>query len=68
MGIQEFNNIYTLDEFLKVENQSDVPLEFINGYIYAKSFTAVKHNRIVNRINAKIDNYLLGKPDRKSVV
>lgn len=62
MGVQQFNETYTLDEFLKIENQSDVPLEFINGYIYAKSFTSINHNRIVNRINAKIDDYLSGKP------
>lgn len=62
MGVQQFNKTYTLDEFLKIDNQSDIPLEFISGYIYAKSFTSINHNRIVNRINAKIDNYLTGKP------
>ncbi|MGL4875341.1 MAG: Uma2 family endonuclease [Clostridium sp.] len=62
MGIQEFNQVYKLDEFLKLEEKSDVPLEFINGYIYAKSFTSINHNRIVNRINARIDDYLGEKP------
>ncbi|MGL4873273.1 MAG: Uma2 family endonuclease [Clostridium sp.] len=62
MGIQEFNEVYKLEEFLKFEEKSEVPLEFINGYIYAKSFTSINHNRIVNRINAKIDEYLGEKP------
>ncbi|MGL5416461.1 MAG: Uma2 family endonuclease [Clostridium sp.] len=62
MGITDFNEIYTLDEFLKIEEQSDVPLEFINGSIYAKSFTSINHNKIVTRINSKIDDYLQSKP------
>ena len=46
--------VYTLEEFLEVENASNEILEFINGYIYAKSFSSMNHNTIVNRINAKI--------------
>ncbi|WP_297436228.1 Uma2 family endonuclease [uncultured Clostridium sp.] len=64
MGIQELNILYTLEEFLELEKKSDVPLEFIKGYVYAKSFSSINHNTIVNRINAKVDNYLLNKPCR----
>ncbi|MGL5765674.1 MAG: Uma2 family endonuclease [Sarcina sp.] len=65
MGIKEFNNIvYTLEEFLEIENNSDEILEFIDGYIYAKSFSSMNHNTIVNRITAKIDSHLVGKPCR----
>ncbi|MGL4761486.1 MAG: Uma2 family endonuclease [Sarcina sp.] len=65
MGIKEFNDIvYTLEEFFEVENASDEILEFIDGYIYAKSFSSMNHNTIVNRINAKVDSYLVGKPCR----
>lgn len=62
LGVQQFNVVCTLAEFTEFENQSDVPLEFIDGYIYAKSFSSMKHNKIVTRINSKIDNYLLDKP------
>lgn len=62
VGIQEFNEVYKLEEFLKFEEKSEVPLEFINGEIYPKSFISINHNRIVNRINAKIDEYLGEKP------
>lgn len=64
MGIKEFDAIHTLEEFIEIENKSDIPLEFIGGYIYAKSFSSIKHNTIVNRINAKIDEYLFDKPCR----
>ena len=62
MGIKELEPRYTLEEFLEEENNSEYPLEYVNGYIYAKSFSSIKHNKIVNRINNKVDNYLLGKP------
>ena len=62
MGIKELDNKYSLNKFLKIEEESDVPLEFIGGYIYAKSFSSIKHNKIVGRINAKLDDYLDRKP------
>lgn len=62
MGIQKFEVMYTLEEFLEIESTKDIPLEFIGGYIYAKSFSSINHNKIVNRINASIDKYLLDKP------
>ncbi|MGL4450082.1 MAG: Uma2 family endonuclease [Sarcina sp.] len=62
MGIKELEPKYTLEEFLEQEKEVDYPLEYVGGYIYAKSFSSVKHNRIVNRINAKIEDYLDEKP------
>lgn len=46
MGIKELEPKYTLEEFLKQEKEADYPLEYLGGYIYEKSFSPVKHNRI----------------------
>lgn len=62
MGIKELSPKYTLEEFLEQEKEADCPLEYVDGYIYAKSFSSIKHNMIVNRITAKIDAYLDKKP------
>lgn len=64
MGIEELNYKYSLEEFLEYEKTSEYPLEFVNFSIYAKSFTSVTHNTIVNRINARIDSFLFKKPCR----
>ncbi|MGL5615472.1 MAG: Uma2 family endonuclease [Sarcina sp.] len=62
MGIKELEPKYTLEEFLEQEKDVDYPLEYVGGYIYAKLFSSVQHNIIVNRINAKIEDYLDEKP------
>lgn len=64
MGILNLNNIYTLQEFLEFEKSTEEILEFVNGYIYNKSFTSLDHNTIVNAISRKVSEYLDDKPCR----
>lgn len=61
MGIKELEPKYTLEEFLEEEKQVDYPLEYVGGYIYAKSFTSMKHNRIINKISARLEDYFEDK-------
>ncbi len=61
MGLEELKPKYTLEEFLDEEIKSKYPLEYINGYIYAKSFTSVNHNTIINNIMADLVYYLKNK-------
>lgn len=62
MAVKSLNTRCTLNEFLEMEKVSDIPLEYIDGYVFAKSFSSIKHNKIVTRINARIYDYLVAKP------
>lgn len=62
MGIEELHQKITLEEFIEIEKTSEVPLEFIDGYLIAKSFSSMVHNKIVLRISSEIDRYLRKKP------
>ena len=62
MGIKELKPKYTLEEFLETEKEVNYPVEYVEGYIYAKSFSSVKHNRIITRLGGKIEDYLDNKP------
>ena len=62
MAVEKLNPKITLEDFLEVEKDSDVILEYINGYIEAKSFSSMKHNKIVTRINGEVDRFLRKKP------
>lgn len=61
MGIKRLNPRFTLEEFEQLEKESEELLEFIEGYIYAKSFSSINHNTIIGNIQAELRNYLKGK-------
>ena len=61
MGIKELEPRYTLEEFLEEEEIAKHPLEYIDGYIYAKSFTSINHNIITGNIVADLVFYLKKK-------
>lgn len=62
MGIKKLNPRFTLEEFELLEKESKEILEFIDGYIYAKSFSSINHNTIIGNIQAELRNYLKEKP------
>lgn len=62
MELKNLNPKISLQEFNELEKTSDEPLEYINGYVYARSFSSMVHNKIVTRINGEIDRFLRGKP------
>ena len=62
MEIKNLNPRISLQEFNELEKTSDKPLEYINGYVYAKSFSSMAHNQIVTKINGEIQRQLRGKP------
>lgn len=64
MGIKDYYPRYTLEEFLEEEKKVEYPLEYLNGYIYAKSFTSIEHNTIISNIMADLVYYLKGKDCR----
>ncbi|MGL5576064.1 MAG: Uma2 family endonuclease [Sarcina sp.] len=62
MAVKRLNPRFTLEEFEHLEKESKEILEFIDGYIYAKSFSSMNHNTIIGNIQAELRNYLKGKP------
>ncbi|MGL4874570.1 MAG: Uma2 family endonuclease [Clostridium sp.] len=62
MAIKRLNPRFTLEEFEQLEKDSKETLEFIDGYIYAKSFSSMNHNTIIGNIQAELRRYLRGKP------
>ncbi|MGL5414509.1 MAG: Uma2 family endonuclease [Clostridium sp.] len=61
MAIKRLNPRFTLEEFEELEKESKEILEFIDGYIYAKSFSSINHNTIIGNIQAELRSYLKGK-------
>ncbi len=53
--------IFTLEEYLAFENQSDVKSEFDHGSIVAMSGGTLNHGIIGNNINTELNNAVKGK-------
>lgn len=55
-------NRMTADEYLKLEESSQVRHEFVDGELYAMTGSTKNHNRICFRMSAKLDSHLSGSP------
>ena len=55
------NNHITLDEYLKMREQSTEILEYIDGLVYMSPSPSTKHQRISSKLQIKIGIYLSGK-------
>ncbi len=51
-------NVYTAEEYLKLEKSSDIRHEYVDGQIYAMSGASKRHNRIAGRIYARLERFL----------
>ncbi|QAA34546.1 Uma2 family endonuclease [Clostridium manihotivorum] len=51
----------SLDEFLKMREESDSILEYIDGVVYMSPSPSTKHQRISSRLQIKMGIYLEGK-------
>lgn len=60
MSISQSNKI-TMDEFNKLKENSDHPLEYIDGLVYMTPSPSTKHQRISGRLHAQLFNFLEGK-------
>lgn len=55
------NKKVTFEEFLKIDENTDDYLEFIDGYIYNMASPSVVHQRIVTRLSGVFSNFFDGK-------
>lgn len=55
------NNHISLDEYLKMREQSNEILEYIDGLVYMSPSSSTKHQRISSKLQIKIGMYLSGK-------
>ena len=55
------NNHISLDEYLKMREQSTEIIEYIDGLVYMSPSPSTKHQRISSKLQIKIGNYLDGK-------
>lgn len=55
------NNHISLDEYLKMREQSTEIIEYIDGLVYMSPSPSIKHQRISSKLQIKIGNYLDGK-------
>lgn len=56
--------LYTVEEYLKLEEQSDVKHEFIDGEIFAMAGGTERHSLISNNMGSELRRCLRGRPCR----
>ncbi|MCH1625310.1 Uma2 family endonuclease [Ferdinandcohnia quinoae] len=56
------NDSMTLDEYFQIRENSDVLLEYIDGFVYMSPSPSTKHQRITRNLEFKLVNFLEGKP------
>lgn len=59
--------IYTPEEYLKMEERSEIRHEFVNGEIYAMAGTTTKHNEIAGNIYLALRQRSANKPCRSFI-
>ena len=52
---------YTVEEYLKMEEESEIRHEYFDGEIFAMAGTTMNHNRIVGRIRSFLEGVFLPK-------
>lgn len=56
--------LYTLEEYLALERESDIKYEFWNGEIFAMSGGTLWHDMVMDNVATALRNALQGKPCR----
>lgn len=56
------NTFISFDEYMKLKEDSDKILEYIDGVIYMSPSPSTKHQRVSGRLNTKLMLYLDNKP------
>lgn len=52
---------YTVSEYLKMEERSEIRHEYYDGEIFAMAGTTMNHNRIVGRVRSFLERFFLPK-------
>jgi len=52
---------YTVEEYLEIEEKSEIRHEYYDGEIFAMAGTTMNHNRIVGRIRGILDRFFVPK-------
>jgi Uma2 family endonuclease len=61
MGLPQSEPIYTTEEYLRLERESEEKHEFLDGLVYAMAGESLEHNRICNNLNGLLYMQLRGK-------
>lgn len=56
------NTFISFDEYMKLKEESDKMLEYIDGVIYMSPSLSTKHQRVSGRLNTKLMLFLENKP------
>ena len=52
---------YTVSEYLKMEERSEIRHEYYDGEIFAMAGTTMNHNRIVGRVRSFLERFFFTK-------
>jgi Uma2 family endonuclease len=64
MSLPQSQALFTPEEYLALERESDIRHEYLDGLIYAMAGESFEHSTIGSNINAALNYQLRGKPCR----